>query len=152
LYFSEDAVQQSDTCLAILDERQVKYATKALMLVGEERCGLPPEGVKKQIENITDLERLDRMLRRVAKATTWDEILEEPYKPTIYMSDGTRRVLEVLSQQTGKNIREILRNAVEEYARKIFVDDLDREYLALERDGEACAEELFRRRRFERTS
>jgi hypothetical protein len=93
-------MQESDSYLAILGEGQEKYARKAVMLVGQERCGSPPEEVKSRIANITDLERLDRMLRRAVKATTWNEILETPYKATIHMSDGTRRVLEALSQQT----------------------------------------------------
>ena len=70
------AMHESDTYLAILDEGQEKHARKAVLLVGQERCGSPSEEVKRRIENITDLERLDRMLRRAVKAANWDEILE----------------------------------------------------------------------------
>jgi hypothetical protein len=72
------AMEESDTYLMILDEGQAKYARKAVVSVGEETCGAPPEGVKSRLENITDLERLDRMLRRASKARNWDEILDTP--------------------------------------------------------------------------
>jgi hypothetical protein len=72
------AMQESDTYLAILDEGQEKYARKAVVLVGQERCGSPPDEVKSRLENIRDLERLDRMLHRALKAANWDEILETP--------------------------------------------------------------------------
>ena len=75
-------MQESDTYLAILEEGeekgQAKYARKAIMLVGQERCGAPPEEVKGRLDNITDMERLDRMLRRAVRAANWDEILETP--------------------------------------------------------------------------
>jgi hypothetical protein len=71
-------MEESDTYLMILDEGQAKYARKAVVSVGEETCGAPPEGVKSRLENITDLERLDRMLRRASKARNWDEILDTP--------------------------------------------------------------------------
>jgi hypothetical protein len=72
------AMHESDTYLAILDEGREKYARKAVLMVGEERFGTPPEVVKSQLEKIADLERLDRMLRHALKAATWDEILETP--------------------------------------------------------------------------
>lgn len=71
-------MHESDTYLAILDEGQEKHAKKAVILVGEERFGSPPQEVKSRLENITDLERLDRMLRHAVKAANWDEILQTP--------------------------------------------------------------------------
>jgi hypothetical protein len=76
------AMQESDTYLAILEEGeekgQEKYARKAIMLVGQQRCGSPPEEVKSRLENIRDLEHLDRMLCRAVTAAHWGEILETP--------------------------------------------------------------------------
>jgi len=72
------AMQESDTYLAILDEGQEKHARKAVILVGQENCGSPPEEVRNRLENITDLDRLDRMLRRAVRAANWNEILETP--------------------------------------------------------------------------
>src|SRR5262249_35656615 len=56
------AMQESDTYLAIIDEGQEKHARKAILLVGKQKCGLPPEDVKTRLAIIKDLERLDRML------------------------------------------------------------------------------------------
>jgi hypothetical protein len=72
------AMQESDTYLAILDEGQAKLARKYILIVGEERIGPPDEAVKTQLEAITDLERLDRMLRRALKASSWQEIVDTP--------------------------------------------------------------------------
>jgi hypothetical protein len=71
-------MQESDTYLMILDEGQEKHAKRAVLLVGEERFGAPDEAVKTSLEAITDLERLDRMLRRAVKAAGWREILDTP--------------------------------------------------------------------------
>jgi hypothetical protein len=71
-------MQESDTYLMILDEGQEKYARKAVLLVGEERLGPPEESVKVRLDGIRDLEHLDRMLRRAAKAGSWQEILVTP--------------------------------------------------------------------------
>lgn len=71
-------MHESDTFLAILDEGQEMYARKAVIIVGQEKCGSVPDEVKNRLENIRDLERLDRMLRRALTAANWDEILETP--------------------------------------------------------------------------
>ncbi len=71
-------MQESDTYLMILDEGQEKHARKAVLLVGEERLGPPEASVKVRLEGIRDLEHLDRMLRRAAKAGSWQEILATP--------------------------------------------------------------------------
>jgi hypothetical protein len=69
-------MQESDTYLMILDEGQEKFARRAILLVGEERLG-PPEGsVQAHLNNITDLDRLERIVRRAAKAANWQEILD----------------------------------------------------------------------------
>lgn len=71
-------MQESDTYLMILDEGQEKHARKAILLIGEERWGPPEESVKSQLNNIKDLERLDRMIRRAVKAANWQEVLDTP--------------------------------------------------------------------------
>ena len=40
--------------------------------------GAPDESVKSRLGNVTDLARLKRMVRRAAKAATWQEILDTP--------------------------------------------------------------------------
>jgi hypothetical protein len=72
------AMQESDTYLAILDEGQEKFAREAILLFGEERFGPPEEWVKVQLNNVMDLEHLRRMVRRAAKAASWQEILDTP--------------------------------------------------------------------------
>jgi hypothetical protein len=72
------AMHESDTYLAILDEGQEKYARKAVMLIGQDRLGAPGDEIRARVESITDLDRLDRMVRRALRATSWEEILETP--------------------------------------------------------------------------
>jgi len=70
------AMQESDTYLMILDEGEEKGLREAVLLFGEECHGQPDEQVKAQLASITDLERLRRMVRRAAKATSWQEIVD----------------------------------------------------------------------------
>lgn len=73
-------MQESDTYLMILEEGeekgQEKRAKRDILLVGEERLGLADDSFKAELESVSDLERLDRMVRRAVKATTWREILD----------------------------------------------------------------------------
>jgi hypothetical protein len=71
-------MQESDTYLMILDEGQEKRLRKDILILGEDKFGPADESVKAQLENITDLERLDRMFRRALKAASWQEILATP--------------------------------------------------------------------------
>jgi hypothetical protein len=71
-------MEESDTYLMILDQGQEKFAREAIMVVGEERLGPPEEAVRVQLAHVTDLQRLKRILRRTAKAASWQEILETP--------------------------------------------------------------------------
>jgi hypothetical protein len=71
-------MQESDTYLMILDEGQQKATREGILVIGEDRFGPPEEAVRVQLANITDLQRLKRMLRRTAKAVNWQEVLETP--------------------------------------------------------------------------
>lgn len=71
-------MEESDTYLMIVDEGMEKQAKKSILLFGEERLGPPDGSVKAELENVSDLERLDRMIRRAAKATNWREIIDTP--------------------------------------------------------------------------
>jgi hypothetical protein len=71
-------MQESDTYLAIIDEGQVKGAREAILIVGEERFGAPTESVRAQLSALRDLPHLMRMIRRAAKAVSWEEILATP--------------------------------------------------------------------------
>ena len=72
------AMQESDTYLAIIDEGKERATRDNILVVGEERFGPPAEAVQVQLANVTDLERLKRMLRRAVKAANWQEILDMP--------------------------------------------------------------------------
>jgi hypothetical protein len=71
-------MQESDTYLGILEEGEEKARRDDILVVGEERLGPPDQAVRSQVEGITDLARLKRMLRRAVKAASWQEILETP--------------------------------------------------------------------------
>jgi hypothetical protein len=51
---------------------------ESILVVGEERLGTPDESIKGQLNNITDLARLKRMVRQAAEAASWQDILETP--------------------------------------------------------------------------
>lgn len=69
-------MQESDTYLMIVDEGMEKQAKKSILLFGEERLGPADESIQSELKNVSDLERLDRMIRRAAKAANWREILD----------------------------------------------------------------------------
>jgi hypothetical protein len=71
-------MQESDTYLMILEEGQEKQAKTGILLVGEERLGPADETVKVHLQGIHDLDHLNRMLRRAAKASRWQEIVDTP--------------------------------------------------------------------------
>ncbi len=71
-------MEESDTYLMILDQGQERATREAILAFGEERFGAPEEVLRAQLANVTDLERLKRMVRRAAKATCWQEILDTP--------------------------------------------------------------------------
>lgn len=71
-------MQESDTYLAILDEGQEKCARDDILIIGEERFGPPNEAVRAQLNAVTDLLRLKRMVRRAVKATSWQQIVDTP--------------------------------------------------------------------------
>jgi hypothetical protein len=62
----------------ILDEGQEKAFRKIILGQGEDRFGAPDESVKASVNDITDLNRLERMARRTPKAASWRDILETP--------------------------------------------------------------------------
>jgi hypothetical protein len=75
-------LEESDTYLMILEQEEERGEQRAtrrdILLVGEERLGAANEAVREQLTNITDPERLIRMLRRAVKADTWQEIVNTP--------------------------------------------------------------------------
>lgn len=71
-------MHESDTYLMILDEGKEAQAKAAILVVGEERLGPANESIKAELNNVSDLDRLTRLIRRSAKASNWREILDTP--------------------------------------------------------------------------
>ncbi len=71
-------MHESDTYLMIIDEGQEKATREAILVFVEGRLGPPEEAVKNQIDSITDLGRLKRMVQRAAKVASWQDILDTP--------------------------------------------------------------------------
>ena len=71
-------MHESDTYLAILDEGREEAIRESILMFGEELFGPPAEWVKAQLGTVTDLDRLRRMVRRTAKAASWQEVLDTP--------------------------------------------------------------------------
>lgn len=71
-------MQESDTYLMILEEGEEKARREDILDFGEERFGPCDDSVRNALAGIGDLARLKRMVRRAAKAASWQEILETP--------------------------------------------------------------------------
>ncbi len=71
-------MQESDTYLMIVDEGREKQAKKVLLFLGEERFGPADETSRARLNAITDLERLDRQIKRLLKASNWQDLLDTP--------------------------------------------------------------------------
>lgn len=71
-------MHESDTYLAIVDEGRAKARREDIILLAEALLGSVPETVHSQLANVTDLERLKRMVRSAATATSWQDILDTP--------------------------------------------------------------------------
>jgi hypothetical protein len=72
------AMQESDTYLAILDEGQEKALREVILVQGEDRLGPPDDSIKAQLNNVLDLNRLKRMVRKTPNAASWQDILDTP--------------------------------------------------------------------------
>jgi hypothetical protein len=71
-------MHESSTYQMIVEEGELKEVKKLLSLLGEDRFGPPSEEIKTALANIEDLERLERMVRRVIAASNWQDLLQVP--------------------------------------------------------------------------
>jgi hypothetical protein len=51
---------------------------KALINLGTKRLGTPPLKVRKILERINDIDRLEKLTERVVDVANWKELLESP--------------------------------------------------------------------------
>jgi hypothetical protein len=72
------AMRDSDTYMAILDEGRELGVRRLLVLQGEERFGPPPEAITARLNAITNLDRLERIGKRLLTAASWEELLATP--------------------------------------------------------------------------
>lgn len=56
-------------------EGRAEEARRILLRLGERRFGPPSAAVQATLEDISDLERLERLADRMLEAATWDELL-----------------------------------------------------------------------------
>lgn len=71
-------LEESDTYLMILEQGAEKTRRGDILLLGEAKLGPADETVRDRLTEVTDLERLKRMLLATARAMTWQEILDTP--------------------------------------------------------------------------
>ncbi len=65
---------------------------------------------------------------------------------TVRIGPETHKVLKELSRRTGVPARVVLRNAIEAYRRKCFLEEANRAYAALKKNRKAWREEREERR------
>ena len=70
---------------------------------------------------------------------------------TVRIGSETRVLLKELSARTGEPAREVLRNALELYRRKRFLEEANRAYAALKKNKKAWLAELGERKAWDST-
>lgn len=71
--------------------------------------------------------------------------------PSVPISEASHKSLCELAAKTGQSLQAVLDRAVEEYRRKVFLDELNAGYAALRADSQAWAEELTERKLWDAT-
>lgn len=70
---------------------------------------------------------------------------------TVRIGSETHKVLKDLSRRTGEPARVVLKNALEAYRRKCFLEEVNRGFAALRKNRKAWKEELEERRAWDAT-
>jgi hypothetical protein len=70
------AVRESDSYQAILDEGEVRGLQRAVLGQGRKKLGEPDEATRAALGEITDPDRLDRLIARLLDASTWQDLLQ----------------------------------------------------------------------------
>jgi hypothetical protein len=68
-------MRESVTYQAIVEEGRLEATRDMLLDLGSEQLGQPSEDIKRAIRDITDRDRLRRLVRRVLKVSNWQELL-----------------------------------------------------------------------------
>ncbi len=72
------AVEESTTYQYIIEQGGLKQARRMLIQLGADKFGAPTKKVRAAIQESEDLQRLERMVRHVLTATSWNEVVETP--------------------------------------------------------------------------
>jgi hypothetical protein len=68
-------MKESVTYQAIVDEGRLEEARQTLLELGSEQLGQPSEDIEQAIGQITDLDRLHQLRRRLRNVGSWKELL-----------------------------------------------------------------------------
>jgi predicted transposase YdaD len=71
-------MRESSSYQLILDEGRVEERQKVLLELGTERFGPPTEPERNILSSLTDLDRLERITKRLLRAADWQELLSTP--------------------------------------------------------------------------
>jgi hypothetical protein len=72
------AVRESDSYQAILDEGRAEGAQRMLLRQARKKLGEPDEATRAALGQITDLDRLERLIDRLSEVSTWHDLLQTP--------------------------------------------------------------------------
>lgn len=68
-------MKESVTYQAIIEEGATAEAQRILLRQGNRRFGQPDERVKRRLESVTDLQRLEDLSERLLDVSSWEELL-----------------------------------------------------------------------------
>jgi uncharacterized membrane protein len=68
-------LEESTTYQEIVTEGEIKALRKAILRLGQIRFGAPPRAVRKAINALEDLGRLEQLMDRVVQVGGWEELL-----------------------------------------------------------------------------
>lgn len=72
-------------------------------------------------------------------------------EPTVHISESAHQLLKNLAEETGQTTMEIIDQALDAYRRKLFFEQMNAGYTALQADPEAWAEHLEERKLWDAT-
>ncbi|HTU17678.1 MAG TPA: hypothetical protein VMG10_06400 [Gemmataceae bacterium] len=71
-------IRDSSTYWTIFDEGRIEEAQRSILLVGQQKFGLPSDTIVATIKGINNLEHLERLIDRILTICSWDELLATP--------------------------------------------------------------------------
>jgi hypothetical protein len=71
-------MEDSDTFMAIIDEGRVRQARRLIVLLGQDRFGLPDKPTLDCLQAMKDINRLERIFFGIHEAATWQDLLDTP--------------------------------------------------------------------------